>query len=147
MNSKNANGSPHVKVDIVSCDKFSAEVRDNLDANYKQALCHSSVPFTSLISWLSPAFSRGWTKKTDRQQDRATLTYTDSTGICAELMLHKRNFSCLNTHTSIQLHIKVHKPWLWWRKWARNTITRVRTSGLISILGSVPLLMPSLTAK
>ena len=50
MNSKNANGSPHVKVDIVSCDKFSAEVRDNLDANYKQALCHSSVPFTSLIS-------------------------------------------------------------------------------------------------
>lgn len=50
MNSKDANGSPHVKVDIVSCDKFSAEVRDNLDANYKQALCHSSLPFTSLIS-------------------------------------------------------------------------------------------------
>lgn len=50
MNSKNANGFPRVKVDIVSCDKFSAEVRDNLDANYKQAFRHSSVPFTSLIT-------------------------------------------------------------------------------------------------
>lgn len=50
MNSKNANGSTHVKVDIVSCDKFSAEVRDYLDVNYKLALCHSPVPFTFLIS-------------------------------------------------------------------------------------------------
>lgn len=59
MNSKNANGSPHVKVDIVACDKFSAEVRDNLDANYKRALCHSSVPFTSLISGFPPISIRG----------------------------------------------------------------------------------------
>ena len=50
MTAKNANNPPPVKVDIVSSDKFSAEVRDNLEQNYKQALCHSSVPFTSLIS-------------------------------------------------------------------------------------------------
>lgn len=36
MNSKNANSPLHVKVDIVSCNKFSAEVRHNLHANYKQ---------------------------------------------------------------------------------------------------------------
>lgn len=70
MNSKNANGFPRVKVDIVPCDKFSAEVRDNLDANYKQALCHSSIPFTSLITWFPPASIREWvrTRKTDGQK-------------------------------------------------------------------------------
>lgn len=45
-----------VKVDIVSCVKFSAEVGDNLDANYKQAL--SLVPFASLITQF-PTFIRG----------------------------------------------------------------------------------------
>lgn len=38
MDLKNANGPLHVKVDIVSSNKFSAEVRHNLHANYKQAL-------------------------------------------------------------------------------------------------------------
>lgn len=46
-----------VKVDIVSCDKFSAEVGDNLDANYKRAL--SLVPFASLITQFPPSFIRG----------------------------------------------------------------------------------------
>lgn len=57
MNLKNANGFLCVKVDIVSCDKFSAEVGDNLDANYKRA--HSPVPFASLITRFPPTFIRG----------------------------------------------------------------------------------------
>lgn len=37
MDSKNADGPFHVKVDIVSCNKLSAEVRHNLHANYMNA--------------------------------------------------------------------------------------------------------------
>lgn len=66
----------HVKVDIVSCDKFSAEVGDNLDANYKRA--QSYVPFASLITRFPPTFIRGW------QRSRETDKNTDiENGICS----------------------------------------------------------------
>lgn len=54
-----------VKVDIVSCDKFFAEVGDNLDVNYKQA--RSSLPFASLITRFPPTFIRSCRRKRERQ--------------------------------------------------------------------------------
>lgn len=143
-----------VKVDIVPCDKFSAEVRDNLDANYKQALCHSSIPFTSLITWFSPASIREWvrTRKTDRQKISKRQKHWRQLERLT-LFRQRRLSNIVNTHmftrphTSSQPHTKVHKPWLWCGKWARNTIPCTRTSGLISIPRSVSLLMSSLTAN
>lgn len=144
---ENANGSLHVKVDIVSCDKFSAEVRDNLDANYKQALCHSSVPFTSLISWFPPASISRWEKEGEwRRQTKRQRTQRELSSRAEPQYTKAERSSIINT-PAIQPHTKVHKPWLWCRKWARNSIPCVRTSGLISIPGSVSLLMSSLTAN
>lgn len=58
-----------VKVDIVSCDKFSAEVGDNLDANYKPAQSFCAI---CILNYQIPSHFHQALAEKKRETDKNT---------------------------------------------------------------------------